>query len=125
MADVIRMDAEQTRRVRKLVRALCANCDGGNCLLLDDGEPCVCPQLITASLVCRYFRSVVLPADRELLASFSKRRKCCRVCSTPIFAGSNAAKYCPQCAAKERRRLDMERKRKHRSMSANRGLETR
>ena len=40
-----RMDYRQHRRARQLVHE-CCNYDGGNCLLLDDGEPCVCVQSI-------------------------------------------------------------------------------
>lgn len=110
------MNRSQFRRVRTLIRRLCANCDGGNCILLDDGEPCACPQLLTPSLICRYFRSCVLPADRELfhdvmLTSASRR---CVICGAPVVSGSNAAKYCPRCAVRERRRKDAERKRKPR-----------
>ena len=43
------MKYSQYRRVRKLVRA-CCNYDGGDCLLLDDGEACVCVQSISYSL---------------------------------------------------------------------------
>ena len=35
------MDYRQHRRARRLVHE-CCNYDEGNCLLLDDGEPCVC-----------------------------------------------------------------------------------
>ena len=35
-----RMDYRQHRRARRLVHE-CCNYDEGNCLLLDDGEPCV------------------------------------------------------------------------------------
>ena len=41
----------------------------GNCLLLDDGEPCVCVQSISFSLMCRWFRVAVLPLDEELAAA--------------------------------------------------------
>ena len=41
-----RMDYRQHRRARRLVHE-CCNYDGGNCLLLDDGEPCVCVQSIS------------------------------------------------------------------------------
>ena len=40
-----RMDYRQHRRARRLVNE-CCNYDAGNCLLLDDGEPCVCVQSI-------------------------------------------------------------------------------
>ena len=114
MPEPPRMDAEHTRRVRRLVRRLCANCESGNCLLLDDGDSCLCPQLITSSIVCKYFRNSVLPDDQELCAGvFRERivRRCC-LCGTPLFSTSNAAKYCPSCAVKERRRRDVLRKKK-------------
>ena len=41
-----RMDYRQHRRARRLVHE-CYNYDVGNCLLLDDGEPCVCVQSIS------------------------------------------------------------------------------
>lgn len=63
MGELPRMNEEQSRRARQLIRRLCANHDGGYCLLLDDGDACVCPQSITNALVCRYFKAAVLPAD--------------------------------------------------------------
>ena len=48
-----RMDYRQHRRARRLVHE-CCNYDEGNCLLLDDGEPCVCVQSISFSLMCRW-----------------------------------------------------------------------
>ena len=53
---MIRLNEAQYRKVKKLTRRLCANNDGGCCLLLDDGDPCVCVQAISFSLLCRYFR---------------------------------------------------------------------
>ena len=37
------MNYPQYRRMRKLVHE-CCNYDGGKCILLDDGEECVCPE---------------------------------------------------------------------------------
>ncbi|RKJ49772.1 hypothetical protein D7Y05_08745 [bacterium 1XD42-54] len=37
------MNYPQYRRMRKLIHE-CCNYDGGNCILLDDGEECVCVQ---------------------------------------------------------------------------------
>ena len=50
---MIRLDEKQYRAVKKMTRAACANNDCGNCLLLDDGETCVCVQSISYSLLCR------------------------------------------------------------------------
>lgn len=111
------MDGEQARRVRKLVRGLCANCDGGNCLLLDDGDSCLCPQLITSSLVCKYFRAAVLPEDSELRTALLYRSdaKRCESCGALFVPASNRGKYCPMCAATEKRKKTRERVRRHRA----------
>ena len=80
---MIRLNDAQHRRVKKLTRCHCANNVRGCCLLLDDGEPCVCVQAISYSLLCRYFREAVLPADRELcadLAATADTRKKCELC---------------------------------------------
>ena len=105
--EIRRMNEGQFRRVRKLVRSLCANCDGGSCLLLDDGEEHVCPQLISYSVLCRYFEAAVLPADRELYADIMERdsRRRCADCGAPFVPTGSRAVYCPDCAAiRERRR---------------------
>ena len=115
---MIRLDEKQYRAVKKMTRAECANNDGGNCLLLDDGETCVCVQSISYSLICRYFREAVLPADRQLYAEITRDKeielKRCAVCKSRFAAGSNRAKYCPDCAAKIRRRQKAESERKRR-----------
>lgn len=43
------MTGRQRYKANALIKRLCANYDGGNCLLLDDGEPCVCVQSISYS----------------------------------------------------------------------------
>ena len=112
MPDPPRMNAAQFRHARRLIRRQCANCDNGNCLLLGDADPC--PQLITFSLICQYFRRAVLPEDTELCAEIFRERPArrCVLCGTRICSTSNAAKYCPSCAVKERRRRDALRKKK-------------
>ena len=66
------MTYPQYRAVRRLVHS-CCNHQDGNCLLLDDGEECVCPQAISYSLICRWFRAAVLPLDGELCAALLPR----------------------------------------------------
>ena len=68
MSEVKRLTPPQSRKVNAIVRRTCCNCDNGNCILLDDGDYCVCPQLISYSLLCKWFRIAVLPADKELYA---------------------------------------------------------
>jgi len=63
--NIPRMDYRQYRAARRLVHE-CCNYDSGNCLLLEDGEPCVCVQSISYSLLCRWFTAAVLPLDEAL-----------------------------------------------------------
>lgn len=46
------MDYCQHRAACRLVHE-CCNYDNGNCIVLDNGEPCVCVQSISYSLLCR------------------------------------------------------------------------
>lgn len=64
---ILRLTAKQSAKVRKLARKECCNCVNGNCLLLDDGEPCRCVQIISRyGINCNYFLNAVLPAEKEL-----------------------------------------------------------
>ena len=103
--DPIRLNYEQYRAVRRLVHS-CCNYDGGNCLLLDDGEECVCPQSISYSLVCKWFRAAVLPVDKGLCAALLHQGQArpCAECGTMFVPRSNRGKYCDECAAIVRRR---------------------
>ena len=92
-------DGRQRYRANALIKKLCANYDDGNCLLLDEGEGCVCVQSISYSLLCRYFRNAVLPADpaleAEILGTHPDR---CVSCGAPIIRRGNRKKYCEKCA---------------------------
>lgn len=101
------MNEAQFRQARKLIRSQCANYDGGNCILLDDGEEHVCPQRISYSLLCRYFQAAVLPASRELYADIMEKdsRKRCADCGAYFVPTGSRSLCCPDCALlRERRR---------------------
>ena len=74
MDEIKRLTPAQRARCNRLIRRLCANYDGGNCIPLDDGEGCVCVQMISYSLLCKYFRRAGLPPPTRY--------------SAPIFTGS-------------------------------------
>ena len=122
MNEIKRLTPQQSRKVNALVKKTCCNCDNGNCLLLDDEDECVCPQLISYSLLCKWFRNAVLPADKELYADLYKTedKRRCAVCNTPFVSNSNSVKYCPDCRKRIQRIQAAERKRKQRSMSRDR-----
>lgn len=85
--------------------------------LLDDGEECVCPQLISCSLLCKWFQIAVLPLDKLLYAELFKTedKKRCTECSTFFVSKSNSVKYCPDCRKRITRRQAAERMRKRRA----------
>ena len=118
MSELKRLSPQQSRRVNALIRKECSNCFDGNCILLDDGESCVCPQLISYSLLCKWFRAAVLPLDKllfaELYQSEDKRR--CSVCGAAFASTSNNVKYCPDCRKYITRRQAAERMRKKRAL---------
>ena len=110
---IVHMNYQQYRTARRLVHS-CCNYDGGCCLLLDNGEECVCPQSITYSLICKWFRAAVLPLDAALCAAllYRDRMKPCAICGNYFVPKSNRAKYCPNCAITARRKKEAERRRK-------------
>ena len=68
----IPLTPKQSRRVNALVRRECCNYDNGICILLD----CVCPQTITYShIICKWFKTAVLPLDKELYIFLIKPKK--------------------------------------------------
>ena len=84
------MTYTQYRTAQRLVHS-CCNYDRGNCLLLDDGEECVCVQSISYSLICRWFRAAVLPLDESLCAALLYREdmKKCVLCGGWYIPKSN------------------------------------
>ena len=88
--NTVRLTYPQYRAVRRLVHE-CCNYDGGNCLLLDNGEECVCPQSISYSLICRWFREAVLPTDKGLCAALLHRGRArhCAECGAMFVPRSN------------------------------------
>ena len=105
---------EHFAKARRLTHECCNYCNG-NCLLLDDGEECVCVQSISYSLLCRWFQAAVLPLDAALYAEIIKDRdevkRCCE-CGATFQPKSNRAKYCAACAKRMRRCKEAERQRK-------------
>ena len=113
MNEIIRMTKPQLNKANALIRRRCCNCVDGNCILLDDGETCPCPQMLTYSLICKWFRSAVLPDSRALQNEIVLRKgeKLCTVCGQGFVPTSNRAKYCSDCAKAVRHRKEAARAR--------------
>ena len=91
-------------------------------LALDDGEPCVCVQSISYSLLCKYFRNAVLPAEPMLEANIlGTRLERCVSCGAPILKKGNRKKYCDRCAVRAYKKQQAEYARRKRAESKNRG----
>ena len=60
----------------------------------------VCPQYISRSLICRWFRRAVLPQQPKLEQAIlsPKKLRRCAVCGRGYLARSGRTKYCPTCA---------------------------
>ena len=112
-----RMTPAQRKQANALIRRECCNCEDGNCIVLDDGDTCTCPQMVSFSVCCKWFRWAVLPLAGALEAEIYRGRdlKRCAVCGGVFVPKSNRAKYCPDCAARVHRRQKTESERKRRS----------
>lgn len=100
-----RMTPAQRKQANALIRNTCCNYEGGHCLLLDDGDACTCPQTISYSICCTWFRRAVLPQDKALETEIFSRDnvKRCAKCDVAFVPHSNRAKYCSLCATKVHR----------------------
>lgn len=114
-----RMTPRQQSRAKALIRQQCSYYDRGNCLYLDQGEEVVCPQSISYSVNCKFFRHIVLGSKEgkvlaaELFQRDALRR--CAVCKASFSSISNNAKYCERCAKDVQRKQKAEYARKRRS----------
>ena len=118
---LFRLTPGQLRSVRGLTKR-CCNFSGGECLLLDG----VCPQHISRSLLCRWFRRAVLPQQpkREQSIRSPKKLRRCAVCGRGILTRSGRAIYCRDCAKEVHRQQKAKSARKRRSGVDNLGAKS-
>ena len=112
------LTAGEKSRIKKLVKANCANYDSEyGCLPLD----CDCYMFgicYTNSGLCKYFHDCVMPLDTELEALFNHvPTSVCKQCGRKFPAAGKRA-YCSEsCAEQARREQTAARVRKHRAKS--------
>ena len=118
---LFRLTPGQLRSVRGLTKRCCNFLDG-DCLLLDGA----CPQYISRSLLCRWFRRAVLPQQLKLEQAIlsPKKLRRCEVCGTGILVCSGRTKYCPACAKEVHRQQKAKSARKRRSGVDNLGAKS-
>lgn len=112
---VIKITPKQSKRINALIKKLCCNYVDGNCLLLDDGEEHACVQCISRyGIYCNYFKNAVLPADRELFTEIMQpaSKKQCQICKSYFVPKAKNQRYCPNCAAVQKRKKAAERQRR-------------
>ena len=80
---LFRLTPGQLRSVRGLTQRCCNFLDG-DCLLLDG----VCPQFISRSLICRWFRRAVLPQQPKLEQVILSPKKLRRIPAPPKPRGN-------------------------------------
>ena len=69
-----RMTPAQRKQANALIRRECCNCEDGNCIVLDDGDTCTCPQMVSFSVCCKWFRWALLPHAGTLEAEIYRGR---------------------------------------------------
>ena len=99
---LFRLTPGQLRSVRGLTKRCCNFLDG-DCLLLDG----VCPQHISRSLLCRWFRRAVLPQQPKLeQAILSPKNSAAAKSAARVFspapAGQNTAPPAPRTSTVSR-----------------------
>ena len=122
---VIKITPKQSKKINALIKKLCCNYVDGNCLLLDDGEEHSCVQCISRyGIYCNYFKNAVLPADNALHAEIMRPagRKQCQICKTHFVPKAKNQRYCPNCAAVQKRKKAAERQRRKRAVQSQAGF---
>lgn len=116
MKKIIRFNKLQAKKIDACIKAKCCNYDSESeeCILFED----TCPQMLTFSLVCKWFMNGVLPDRPELYQEIvlGKSGKRCVECGKEFIPGSNRAKYCPDCSVRIRHQKEKERQRNRRSI---------
>ena len=102
-----RMTPAQRKQANALIRRECCCYEDGNCMLLDDGDTHTCPQTISFSVCCKWFRWSVLPQIGTLEAEIFRDKDLKRSaaeCSSQSPTGRNTVPAVPPEFTGDRKR---------------------
>jgi len=117
-----RLTSEQSGKVNTLIKKECCNHDSGNCVMLEYGEGCKCPQIASLHICCTWFREAVLPLDKVLESSIfgnKDMKKRCAMCGKLFVPTNNRAKFCTKCIPKANRQRLQNHRAKNRTQNKN------
>lgn len=101
MSEIPRMNEDQLKTARKLIKQHCCNFQQGSCIAVDWSFCNICPQWYSYSLLCKWFRNCVMPLDKgfqlEVLHPGTGKHHC-QVCKRSFVPTGPNSKYCDTCA---------------------------
>ena len=71
-----RMTPAQKKQAASLIRRECCCCEDGNCIVLDDGDICTCPQTVSFSVCWQVQAS---PSSRTMQLPSSQQQHSWRI----------------------------------------------
>jgi hypothetical protein len=101
VTEIPRMNEEQLKAARRLIRQHCCNFQQGSCIAVDWAFCNICPQWNSYSVICKWFRSYVMPLNKDLTQSVLYpyvRKQHCNVCKKLYVPTGPNSKYCEICA---------------------------
>lgn len=108
------MTTQQRNQAVKLIRRECCNCVGDECVIIEkEDRTYKCPQMLSYSVCCKWFRWAVLPLDSSLekgvfgysSVKMKKCNRCGRMLPSDLFNGRRC-NYCEQELRERRHKYD-------------------
>lgn len=106
-SEIPRMNEDQLKIARKLIKQHCCNYQQGSCISIDWSFCNICPQWNSYSLICKWFRACVMPLDRgfsQEVLNPGAQRQACIVCRKLFIPTGPNSKYCEICSKDQKRK---------------------
>ena len=106
-SEIPRMNEEQLKVARKLIKQHCCNFQQGSCIAADWSFCNICPQWNSYSLLCKWFRYAVMPTDKNFcqdVLSPNAQKRHCEICKRLFVPTGPNSKYCEPCAREQKTR---------------------